>query len=536
MAEIGPDARFRNLLAKGFFPHELPPPFVSDSLARKRQDVAAFLPSNLQPYSAQYESYSLPRFNANRRRLAVVNPIPYFALSRVIALNWPQIKSHLKKSKLSFFKPVFDLSGERTFLGIDFDAVRATQHDILGRYDSCFRTDVSNFYPRIYTHSIPWALIGKEKSKAQMHSATFKKHYANQLDIFVRNMQDKQTIGVPIGPETSRLLAEIVSVAIDTKLQKQLKLTSQNALRFVDDHIIAIRRDLDEGKIHYALSRELAEFELELNFAKTKQIGVGGDSEPAWLSELASLRFYRSRQIQTLDRYFERAFSLADQYPDSNVLRYALKKTASFQVSDESWSHYQLLLQQAVRRSGGSLISDFCSLVVNANFRGRHVDKEEAKFFIHDLIMRSAPLRHTHEVAWSLFLAKALKVEISQNACKRVIEMESSVCLLILIDLFNRGLAEQKLSASLWQKYLGMNGLHSQLWLLVYELHRKGWLGLASKGSFVEADPHFGPLIKAGVSFYSVRRNVPKIDKEQKMLREQKRRIRFVFTHIDRYF
>jgi hypothetical protein len=91
----------------------------------------------------------------------------------------------------------------------------------------------------------------------------------------------KQTIGVPIGPETSRLLAEIVSVAIDTKLQKQLKLTSQNALRFVDDHIIAIRRDLDEGKIHYALSRELAEFELELNFAKTKQIGVGGDSEPA---------------------------------------------------------------------------------------------------------------------------------------------------------------------------------------------------------------------------------------------------------------
>jgi hypothetical protein len=114
--------------------------------------------------------------------------------------------------------------------------------------------------------------------------------------------------------------------------------------------------------------------------------------------------------------------------------------------------------------------------------------------------------------------------------------MESSVCLLILIDLFNRGLAEQKLSASLWQKYLGMNGLHSQLWLLVYELHRKGWLGLASKGSFVEADPHFGPLIKAGVSFYSVRRNVPKIDKEQKMLREQKRRIRFVFTHIDRYF
>ena len=63
---------------------------------------------------------------------------------------------------------------------------------MLGRFDSCFRTDISNFYPRIYTHSIPWALLGKEHSKAQMHSTTFKRHYANQLDIFVRNMQDKQ--------------------------------------------------------------------------------------------------------------------------------------------------------------------------------------------------------------------------------------------------------------------------------------------------------------------------------------------------------
>jgi Nitrite/Sulfite reductase ferredoxin-like half domain len=117
-----------------------------------------------------------------------------------------------------------DTKGDRTFFGIDFDAVRAKRHDILGRFDRCFQTDIANFYPSIYTHSIPWALLGKQKCKAEINTPLFKGHYANKLDIFTRNMQDRQTIGIPIGPETSRILAEIISVAIDIKLQADLGL------------------------------------------------------------------------------------------------------------------------------------------------------------------------------------------------------------------------------------------------------------------------------------------------------------------------
>jgi hypothetical protein len=536
LAEVGQDARFKNFLAKGFFPHELPPPFVSDSLARRRKKIHDALPNNLLTFHTEFDTYGFPRFNANRRRLAVVNPIPYFAISRVIAFNWPSIKAHLKKSKLSFFKPVFDLKGDRTFLGIDFDAVRATEHDVLGRFDRCFRTDISNFYPRIYTHSIPWALLGKEKCKAQMHTKVFKKHYANQLDHFVRNMQDRQTTGVPIGPETSRILAEIVSVAIDYKLQIELGLTAKNALRFVDDYIVAIRNDLDDERINYAISRELAEFELELNFAKTKQVGVGGRSEPSWVSELASFSLGRLRQKRALDRYFELTFDLADQFPDANVLRYALRRASSFPVSDNEWPHFQLLMQQAVRRSGGSLIADFSTVVVNANFKGRPVEKSEAKEFLHNFVLRSAPLRHTHEVAWCLFLAKALKLPITSEVCRRVLEMESSVCSLILVDLFNRKLAAHKLSTAPWRKHLNKEGLQSPLWLLIYELHRKEWLGLKRAGSFVDTDTYFGPLLKTGVFFYDETRNVPKLEKERRTLRAQRQRIRFVFEHLDAYF
>src|SRR5215470_15011507 len=43
-----------------------------------------------------------PRFEANYRRLAVVNPIPYFIVSKIIADNWSEIRSHLRQSKLHF--------------------------------------------------------------------------------------------------------------------------------------------------------------------------------------------------------------------------------------------------------------------------------------------------------------------------------------------------------------------------------------------------------------------------------------------------
>jgi hypothetical protein len=319
-------------------------------------------------------------------------------------------------------------------------------------------------------------------------------------------------------------------------LQKELKLSSRNALRFIDDHTIAIRTDLDEGRINYALSRELAEFELELNFAKTRHIGVGGQSEPSWVSELALFSLDRFRQKKALDRYFERAFHLADEFPDANVLRYAMRRASSFPVGDDEWSHFQLLLQQAVRRSGGSLISDFSTILVNANFKGRPVAKEEAKEFAHDLILRSSPLRYTHEVAWCLFLAKALKLPVTAEVCKGILEMESSVCSLILVDLFNRKLVTHKLAAALWKKYLNSDGLRSPLWLLVYELHRKEWLELKARGSFVDNNAHFGPLLKNGVFFYDEKKNVQKLEKERRVLRAQRQRIRFVFAHLDEYF
>src|SRR6185312_11663464 len=62
------------------------------------------------------------------------------------------------------------------------------------------RADVTRFYQSIYTHSVSWALHGKETAKKKMKD---KGLVGNVLDEVLRSGQDGQTIGIPTGPDTS---------------------------------------------------------------------------------------------------------------------------------------------------------------------------------------------------------------------------------------------------------------------------------------------------------------------------------------------
>ena len=55
------------------------------------------------------------------------------------------------------------------------------------------------------------------------------------LDRNVRTGQDGQTKGLPIGPDTSLLLAETILCAIDSQLQSLYPQTRDFCIRFMDD-------------------------------------------------------------------------------------------------------------------------------------------------------------------------------------------------------------------------------------------------------------------------------------------------------------
>jgi hypothetical protein len=80
------------------------------------------------------------------------------------------------------------------------------------------KTDIARFYPSIYTHSIPWALHGKDAARKDKEY----KLLGNRLDLWMRETQDKQTGGIPIGPDTSFVVGEVIASAIDLRLKERI--------------------------------------------------------------------------------------------------------------------------------------------------------------------------------------------------------------------------------------------------------------------------------------------------------------------------
>jgi hypothetical protein len=116
--------RFKRLLEAGFFPSELPPPFVSFDLARFREHLSKVWPAGpLSQFVSEPEQYSIPRFGRARRRLSIINPINHFKVSKLMAEEWKEIRDFLRHSEISEFKPIFDLEGPRTFFGLSFSTI-----------------------------------------------------------------------------------------------------------------------------------------------------------------------------------------------------------------------------------------------------------------------------------------------------------------------------------------------------------------------------------------------------------------------------
>ncbi|MGE3147818.1 MAG: RNA-directed DNA polymerase, partial [Pseudorhodoplanes sp.] len=370
------DVRLKRLLEAGFFPGELPPPFVSADFARYRKYLLREWPANeLKSFISEPEIYTVPRFGRARRRLSVINPINHFKVSVLIANEWTEIRNFLRKSRISEFKPVFDLEGDRAFFGIDFSSIEKRTIELLSRYRSCLRTDISRYYHTIYTHSIPWALYGKAFCKQKLRDPLFLSSLGNRLDIAVRQGQHNQTIGVPVGPDTSRVIGEMIGVGLERLIEQSLDKFSERSLRYVDDLTIGYdERDSVEALLS-AITKSFSHFELDINIEKTGILGVGEAVSPEWLSPLRSFRISAkpNQQQADIEHYFKSSLYFADVNPKDRVLVYAIKRTRSFAISDHVWPYYIGFLLRLCRKDS-SCLPAAAQIIIEGNFRRRPID------------------------------------------------------------------------------------------------------------------------------------------------------------------
>jgi Reverse transcriptase (RNA-dependent DNA polymerase) len=113
--------------------------------------------------------------------------------------------------------------------------------DIEKQYDHMRMLDMSRCFDSIYTHTISWALTGKEAAKKKLKVHSFGKRF----DELMQHANRGETSGIPIGPEVSRIFAEIILQRVDSEMVLAMRANHGLELnreftvrRYVDDIVV----------------------------------------------------------------------------------------------------------------------------------------------------------------------------------------------------------------------------------------------------------------------------------------------------------
>ena len=342
----GKEAKAFFMRSKSYCTLALPVPFNFDNVltfvANKigELDFQSWLKdSKIKPSSCDQCSYKIQiakNSPITYRTITLVNPYLYYLLVREITReeNWKLIRGRMEELSVPWIErcaipgvPTDDRShntevGQQILNWWEVFEQRSNELSLEYRYMLC--ADIADCYPSIYTHSIVWALHGRDEAKL---SATGDKQakkntkLGDEIDKCIRGMQSGETLGIPQGSTIFDFIAEIVLAYADHLLEKQ-DITDIRVLRYRDDYRI-FSNSLDQlNKVSALLHQVLGTLHFNLNASKTF---ISDDplkdtlkkDKIALINRGLDLRDYRKRSIQK-QLLVIRDFSL--EYPNSGSI------------------------------------------------------------------------------------------------------------------------------------------------------------------------------------------------------------------------
>jgi len=498
--------RFKRLISHGFFAPELPPCFVSENLAHYREslwrsiEAVPKLPDSRFSGSKQFVSepawFYFPRYGRDDRKHGVLNPISFLAISRVVSDNFVQLRKTSKKSKISASPLVFDWKGSRALFRPSIDLRDDFRVHLATRHERYVTADIRAFFHSIYTHAIPWAIHGKDWAKVNRRT----EHYGNLLDLYCRNAQDGQTIGLPVGPDTSRLIAEVVAAAIDQHFTRVIPIEHQDASRYIDDYTIAVPRGKSGDGVISAVRQAAAKFELELNNDKSEIHLTSVRPTTGWKQAVQAHIPRSDRSINTFLRFFYEVGRVCNEYPDLNVEKFAFQNARSAFVNSDDWCGLQSHLINAYRRNS-SLISILVEVLILRQIKHADVDKQKLQGFLERWLPELADENRTGEIIWLLLLIIRLQLRVSSDRISPLFRLENSMVALMVTYLNHHELIDGAIDHSIWQRNLTSQGLRSPMWLYAYESVRNG-TNPNTDESFITQDPFLSLIFDRKIRFF----------------------------------
>lgn len=468
-----------NLLFRGYLPENLPPAFFSSDLADYLVGLVGDDWWSQSKSPVRPATYNASKRGITRRVFSVVHPTTMRDSAKFVAERWDAMNHFFEQTDMSLSIPKEAEDGDRAIEINTHSFVEGERISRLSQFRFIAKTDISRFYHSIYTHSLPWAFHGKPSSKGDRKEGS-KKIYFNRADHILRCGQDGQTVGIPVGPDTSRVLAEVIATAIDIEFKKRCDVNDLVVMRHVDDVWIGAHTFAEAERALWRYREAMREFELDINESKTKIYSSDFRFADAWPTELStqlenSLGSSRSQSSERLRAALEHAFALTVSTGDDAILKFVIRYLDRHSSGWDNWSIAEPFLKRCVVHFGHT-VDYVARVIVWRDLAKGDLDKPTWSRILSSIIDTHGRIGNDSEVCWATYAMGRIGSHISQEAAENIVRNCGALSLLALLNCAEKGLADK----SVFDVALARMNLESAggaFWPVLLEWKSRQWQG-----------------------------------------------------------
>jgi len=466
---------WKSLLTNGLFSDKIIPLFTGKSFCKFVSSTPSFVRSNKNKGYGLI-SHRLVDHKNSIRIFKIPHPHPYAILCQEIKNSWNEItsiiESNWQNKKINALHVRKMKSNPECVFCMDYSSRMGEISDILlenaigKKY--MLRADISNCFPSIYSHSIAWAVVGRKEAFNTRNSNTWYK----KLDQAVMNAQEKESIGLPIGPHSSNVISDLILSVIDRKLLDN----GFNFVRYIDDYQCFTDSKDKAEEFLVLLSDELSRMKLIINRKKTMIIELPHRFDHTWLNKIRSFNFskrnkskliFDDKNYKEIIYFLDYVVELHHEIDDAAPLRYSLKMLRNSKFSSKAFLTFEKYVQHLIYLY--PYLSDF---LYDIYVLKKHYPKE-TNFIDHMLTLGLEKKLHgTVSRAIFAILKFNLTSKNLEESIEQIIELGDCISLVALIVYCRKN----KLSLKPFVEFADSiikAGQTDEYWILIYELYKR---------------------------------------------------------------
>jgi hypothetical protein len=458
-----------------------------------------------------YGTFSAHRTPQTRRVLALPHPASQLALCQILAEHRDAIAETIRRSGLTLYNTREDTEHDRLFVGIDFTARTKREAEVLARYPFVLVADIANFFHTIYSHSLSWAVLGKQVVKDTLdldrrnaQRRAFNAHWVSRLDTAIQRGNSRETFGIPVGPDTSRMIAELLLSGLHSNLLFAEILTDREGYRLVDDFFIGFDDEASARRCLDVLRHALWEYNLHLNDGKTRIDRSCMFFEGGWKREIDNFPIPDDDEIsqrEAVQGLMEITLQHCHRRNESLPASFFCARLTALPIVMANFNFVRDCLLRVARDFTNCLKSVVRFVTL---YRPHFADVDALKVmrrWCHQMFVAHAPRGHDLEVSSTLVICGILGISVDRTFIAMGKRTPSPIVLAALGLLSNDSLLDEPWDA--WRPTAENAGhlVNGRYWLPHYEAVRRRWTHDAALIAAFTNDAFFARLLAADVTF-----------------------------------